>query len=309
MTAGHADGVDGAAGRDDVEGLLERGRRADAVDDVVGAAGEPVVDHPGPDRRSDVAAQLVGIAGDVGAELLGEALLVGVLGGGEEGAAEVAETADGGDREQTEGAGADDRRLAGVDATGGVHRARGRLDQHGLLVGQVVGDGDELGLVGDEQGRPPAAGRLAEPGLQARFEVPEGDALAEVRAVGRAHVAHRLDAPHDAGEDGDEHDSPAVVGVAHDLVAGHERERDDGLEVAGGVAVDRRQVGAADPGEAGAHAHPTRTGELGRVDVGQPQRADPRAAPGRQPAGDGRGRVPRHLPLEQQRLHRSAPEP
>ena len=59
----------------------------------------------------------------------------------------------------------------------------------------------------------------------------------------------------------------AVVEVADHLVAGHERERHDRLEVAAGVAVDRGQVAAADAGEAGPDAHPAGPGELGRVDV------------------------------------------
>ena len=189
----------------------------------------------------------------------------------------------------------------GVDGTGR------RFDEHGLLVGQVVGDVDELVLVGDEQGRPPAAGRLAEAGLEAGLEVPEGDALAQVRPPAGALVTGRVDAPDGAREDRDEDDAATVVGVAHDLVAGYERERHDRLEVAGGVPVDRREVGPADPGEAGSNPHPLGAGQFGRVDVGQPKRPDPRTPARRQPPGDGRGRVPRHLPLEQQRLHRRPP--
>ena len=49
----------------------------------------------------------------------------------------------------------------------GVDGAGGRLDQHGVLVGQRVGHGVELAGVGHQRGgRPAAAGVGAEPGLE-----------------------------------------------------------------------------------------------------------------------------------------------
>ena len=79
---------------------------------------------------------------------------------------------------------------------------------------------------------------------------------------------------------------PVRRAVADDLVAGHERERHDGLEVARRVAVDGGQVGAADAGEAGPERDPAVGGQLGRVEVAQPEGPDQAPAPGRDAAGD-----------------------
>ena len=65
-------------------------------------------------------------------------------------------------------------RQDGVDGTGGG------LDHHGVLVGEVVGDGVELGGVGRQAGVGPApAGVGAEPGLEAGFDVAEGHVAAQ----------------------------------------------------------------------------------------------------------------------------------
>ena len=55
-----------------------------------------------------------------------------------------------------------------VGDRGGVQRAGQRLDQHGVLVGQVVGHGVQLRLVRDQPLAPAAAGVAAVAGLQAR---------------------------------------------------------------------------------------------------------------------------------------------
>ena len=54
---------------------------------------------------------------------------------------------------------------------GGVDAAGERLDEHGPLVGHVVGDRGGAGCRGRRTRRPAAAGRAAEPGLDARLEV------------------------------------------------------------------------------------------------------------------------------------------
>ena len=99
--------------------------------------------------------------------------------------------------------------VAGVDLGGdrGVHRARGGLDHHGVVVGQGVGHPMELRLVGHEPARRPTpAGVGAEPDLQARRQVAEGDTLAPAGAAFGARRAGRDDAARHAPEDGLDHD-------------------------------------------------------------------------------------------------------
>ena len=69
-----------------------------------------------------------------------------------------------------------------------------------------------------------------------------------------------------------------AVDVGDDLVAGHERERHDRLEVARRVAVDGAQIAPADAGQSGLDVLPARARKLGRIDVAQPERADLGAA-------------------------------
>src|SRR4051812_2384904 len=71
------------------------------------------------------------------------------------------------------------------------------------------------------------------------------------------------------------------------------------------MPVDRGEVAAADARESRANADPVLAGQLRLVDVGEGERPDRRAASGGEAPGDGRGRVLRHLALEQQRLHRT----
>src|SRR5690606_21496179 len=150
------------------------------------------------------------------------------------------------DGQQPERPGAHDRHLGRLDLAGGVDRAGGGLDEHGLLVGDVVGDLDDLGRVDDHLLGPAAAGGLAVAALQPGLEIAEGDPLAQVDATGPAHGARRADAPGGAVQHGDDDDPATVLEVAHDLVAGRERERDDRLEPAGRPAVDGGEVAAAD---------------------------------------------------------------
>ena len=90
----------------------------------------------------------------------------------------------------------------------------------------------------------------------------------------------------------------AVDQVGDDLVAGHERERHDRLEVARAVPVDGGEVGAADAGEAGLEAHPVGAGSVGRVDVGRAPAGRPWRPAGDQPTGDMRGGVLGQVALE-----------
>ena len=86
-----------------------------------------------------------------------------------------------------------------------------RLDEHGALVGHVVGDPVELRLVGHELAGPAAAGRAAEPDLDARVEV-AGDEVGVVVAIARRGVLERQgNAASGVAEHGFEHDAGAVV--------------------------------------------------------------------------------------------------
>ena len=108
-----------------------------------------------------------------------------------------------------------------------VQRAGERLDQHGVLVGEVVGHGVQLRLVGDEALAPAAAGLAAEAGLQARGDVAVGRVAAQ-RAAGPARTRGRAaEAAGGAAERGLDDDALAAAragaDLAHDLVAGDER--------------------------------------------------------------------------------------
>ena len=74
---------------------------------------------------------------------------------------------------------------------GGVHGAGRGLDHDGVVVGELVGHGMELRVVGHEASRrPPSAGVAAEADLQPRGEVAEGDAL-HTHRCDRRHTPRR----------------------------------------------------------------------------------------------------------------------
>ena len=210
----------------------------------------------------------------------------------------------GGDRAQSERAGADDGEVRSGGQHGGVHAARSRLDHHRGLVTHVVGNAVQLRLMGNQRERPAAAGVGAVARLQARVEVAERRALTAVAVARRTLRAQRLDAARRARQRRLQDDARAVLELADDFVTGHKREADDRLEVPRALAIDCRQVGATDPGEQRPHPPPLRTGQPRRVDVGQAQRSHPGAAARGQGAGNPRRREPRHRPLEHERLHR-----
>ena len=164
--------------------------------------------------------------------------------------------------------------------------------------------------MGDHHLGPAAAGALAEARLQAGFEVAERDALAAVHVAGTAAGAERLDAPDLAVQHGHEHGPRAVVEVADDLVARHEREADDRLEVARRAPVDRGQVGAADAGQAGPEGDPAIRGQAGLVQVPQAEGrrarrrrggAHRRSPPRRSEPACGRTRAPSPAPPDGRR--------
>ena len=193
----------------------------------------------------------------------------------------------------------------GSGLEGGVDAAGERLDEHGALVGDVVADAVQLGLVGDELRRPAAARRAAEPGLDACVEVAGGEVGVVVAVAGRGAVERWAEAAGLVAEHRLEHDAGAVVELADDLVAGHEREADPVVEVRRGVALDHRQVGSADPGEAGVDAVPARARELRRIDSGVLQRPDPHRRRRRQRRRHASPTARRSTHL--QRLHPSVP--
>ncbi len=207
------------------------------------------------------------------------------------------------DGEQPQGAAADQCDTAGVHLGGRVHGTGGWLHDHRRLVGQLGRHRDQLALVGDHERRPAATGALAEPALQARFDVAEADALAVVDAALGARRAHRADASGNAAQDGDHDGALPIVEVAHHLVAGGERKRHDRLEPARRRARDRGEVRTADARQARPHPHPAGPGEIGRVDVTQGEGTDLGAPARREPARHHRGGELGRLPREHQRLH------
>ena len=262
----------------------------------------PAASDPG--RATHGPRQLGGLDDEVGAEVGRQRALLRVLGADDQRLRRGVLPSGGGDAEsERAGAHHDDHR-AGLEVRHHrVDRTCGRLDHDGGVVAHVVGNGVQLRLVGDHEGRPAAARVAAEARLQPRLDVPERDALAVAEIAAGARRAEGRDAPSDATEHRLEHDARVVVAVGDDLVAGHERERDDRVEVAGRPAVDGREVAAADAGEPRADAHPARAGQLGRIGVDEPQRADA-SAPSRQHLARHAGRgVAGDLAFEEQRLH------
>ena len=154
---------------------------------------------------------------------------------------------------------------------GGVDAACERFDQHRLLVGRVGIEAVELALVGDELRRPPAAGRAAEPGLDAGLDlaaaqVAAGEVPVVVAVTWGGAVEGQGEAACGVPEHWFEGDHRPVVEGAHDLVPGHERKRYDVVEVHGGMPLDHRQVRPADPRQARRHALPPVAREIRHVD-------------------------------------------
>src|SRR5205823_3320765 len=85
--------------------------------------------------------------------------------------------------------------------------------------------------------------------------------------------------------------------------------RHDWFEVPRRVAVDHRQVAAADARQARTHPHPAGAGRIGLVDVLQRDRSDGGTLAGHEASGDGRGRVLRELALEQECFHLTVTRP
>ena len=110
--------------------------------------------------------------------------------------------------------------------------------------------------VRDERAAPAPAGVGAEARLQPGLQVPERDALTPIGGALGAGLARRVDATRRARQHRLDDDARAVVEVAHDLVPGHERKRDDGLEPARRTPRNRGQVGTADAGQTRAHPMP-----------------------------------------------------
>ena len=234
------------------------------------AAGElAVVEHERRRGRADDPVELARGAHRVGAQLLGPApLLRGAWRWRQTLGAGVA--AQRGDGEQAQGP-APRRRRRAVARAG--RRARRRRGSTSTACSSVRSSGtattcDGWATISVDQPPPVVSQKPhCEPGL----EVAERHPLAQVDAPGPAHVARRVDpAPRSAAR-GSPRSPAAVVEVADDLVAGRERERHDGLEVARRPAVDGGQVAAADAGQAGPQPQPAGAGQLGRVDVAQRQ--------------------------------------
>ena len=315
--AGHAHHHDPTAGPGDGERGGQRRGGADGVDRGVGPGRQLVADDVAADDAPHRPRQLAGRDDVVGAEGAGEALLVRVAGADDD--ARVGRVAhESGDRGEAHRAGAEDGddRLGGrVDGRragghqGGVDAAGERLDEHGPLVGHVVGDRVELAVVGPEPRRPAAAGRAAEAGLDAGLEASRRQVGVVVAVGRRGALERRGEAAGGVTEHRFEHDARAVVELADDLVAGHEREAHPVVEVRRRVALDHRQVAAADPGEARVHPLEARSGQLRVVDLGEVERPDPHRGGRRQRRRDPGQPEPPDRPLHLQRLHARASPP
>ncbi len=156
----------------------------------------------------------------------------------------------------------------------GVDRARGGLHHHGVVIGKGVGHRVELGLMGHEPSARPTPARVgAEPDLQPRRQVAEGDTLAPAGPSLGARPTARDDAACHTSEDGLDHDPGiGVVEHPHHLVAGDEGKAHDVFEVSRAPPVDRRQVRSADTRQPGMHPMPLRARELGGIHIGEVQR-------------------------------------
>ncbi len=198
----------------------------------------------------------------------------------------------------------------------GVHRTGHRLDGHRVLVAQRSRHPVELALVRDEPaGRPAATGVGAEARLETGADVPEGQVAAIPHLPRLARRTRRLDAPGRASEDRlQHHTAPGrqrlPLGTDHlfghdtdHLVARHEREGDDVLEVARAAPVQRGKVGPADAGQDRVDVHPAVGRRLGRLLLHQAERADAGPAAGSERRHHTcRGKA-RQRALEQQRAH------
>ena len=272
-----------------------------------------VADDVAADDAPHGPGQLGGRHDVVGAEPPGGALLVRVPGADDDvGVRHVAhETGDRGEAHRP-GAEHGDDRVGGVGDggraaghQGGVDAAGERLDEHGALVGDVVGQAVELRVVGDQLRRPATSRRAAETGLDPGFEDTGREVGVVVAVAGRGALERGAEAAGLVAEDRLQHDARAVVELADDLVAGDEREAHPVVEVRRGVALDHRQVGPADPGQPGADAVPAGTRQLRRIDVGVLQRSDPHRRRRRQRRRHPGQSQPPDRPTHLQRLHPS----
>ena len=170
-------------------------------------------------------------------EIAGEAALIRVLGDRHERPGQ-AEGTQRGHSAEPEGAGTEHEHAGAALDAGGAGRmdgAGGRLDHHRRLVGEVRRHLVELTAVSDEAHGPAAAGVGAVAGLQTGGERPEGDPFAAALPALPAGCTKLSDATRLAAEHRlDDDSAPVEVApqyVGNDLVAGHEREADDVLEV------------------------------------------------------------------------------
>ena len=159
----------------------------------------------------------------------------------------------------------------------GVQRARQRLDQHGVLVAEVVGHGVQLrrrARPGPRSSRRRCRGRSRSAG---RRETSPSVVLRHSATRPCAHSGHGGEAAHGAAERGLDDDALAApragADLAHDLVAGDERRAGQRREVQRGLAGEQREVGAADAGQRRADRQPARAGRARRADLLQRQRA------------------------------------
>ena len=148
--------------------------------------------------------------------------------------------AQGGHRHQAHGPGPQHRHRGprlDFGPQGGVNPARHRLDHDRQLVAHLIGHVVELGPVGYQLGGPAAPRGLAEAGLQAGLEMAAHQMPVVVAVAGGGSFEGRVEAPGLMAQHRlDDH--PAAPGqLPDDLVAQHERERDEVVEVAGRPAV------------------------------------------------------------------------
>ncbi len=202
-------------------------------------------------------------------------------------------------RTATRSPSADAGRQRGVDGAGG------RLDHDGVLVGQGVGHGVELAGVGHEPARSTSRRRCrCSSRSAARRPGGRRRRCSQQPGVARRRTRHRAGRcrggrsraparppPGSRGEGAPGVVGAAVVEHAHHLVAGDEREADTMSSKyrelrPSTVARSEPQM----PDSSGRSGYQSSPGQLGRLGVEQPQRADARAPPGPEDRGHpGRG--------------------
>ena len=75
-------------------------------------------------------------------------------------------------------------------------------------------------------------------------------------------------------KNGFENYSGTVSAFCDNFMSWHERERREGLKISRRSAVNSGQIGPADPCQASGDVFPARSGQIRRIEFGEPQRTE-----------------------------------